>query len=127
MSKYITTFNQAGECIVDVDLICKKWHHGLSISLWRKEDSNEYTFIASNKKRSRWFVKVRISESQARQIIDRLSLIEVKSRLFNSASEFCTKSYIEDKLKELELKHEEKLSELRLIKAFIQKYDSAIS
>jgi hypothetical protein len=85
-SKYIIgNFNETGINCADIDLIKKDWSHLWSISRWH----NEYTIIKFLRKNSsiRKF-KTKISEEQAKELIEKLKLLELKSGIFKNASTY---------------------------------------
>jgi hypothetical protein len=67
----VTNFQTTGDYEVDVDLVCKKWNHTWGIYQWEdKYRLIKYTRLGTPNTR----IKVQISISQAKEIIDRLSL-----------------------------------------------------
>ena len=85
-SKYVIgDFNETGVNYIDIDLLKKEWSHLWSVSRWH----SEYTIIKFLRKNSsiRKF-KTKISEEQAREIIEKFKLVELKSGIFKHASTY---------------------------------------
>lgn len=76
MKEYITDFKYTGECAVNVDSICKDWNDLFNIFTWlNMNDITEYTLVIYKKNKRGIKTKVRISELQALEIINKLKLI----------------------------------------------------
>jgi len=81
----IGNFNTTGINKIDTDLVCKKWNHLWFISRWH----NKFRLGKGVRKDSELLsFKTTISTHQAKELIKKLSLIELKSTIFTHASTF---------------------------------------
>ena len=81
----IGNFNTAGINKIDTDLVCKKWNHLWLISRWH----NKFRLIKGVRKDSPLIsFKTTISSHQTKELIKKLSLIELKSTIFTHAGTF---------------------------------------
>ena len=79
----LVEFNNTGDCKVDVDKLVDGFTNLFYIIQWYEQ----YTLIQSNV-RGATTGRVQISEEQARQIINRLSLESTCSLLFNNSKKW---------------------------------------
>lgn len=82
--KIVIKFNLTGECEISVENVKKAWDKTWSISQWH----DEYTLCRHNRNAenfTRTDIKVRISETQAKQVMRDLKLIAEKSQIFRNA------------------------------------------
>jgi len=85
-SKYIIgNFNMIGGNIIDIKSVIKDWSHLWFISRWH----DEWTLIKGLRKNSEITkLKTHISEEQAKELIEKLKLLESKSGIFKNASTY---------------------------------------
>lgn len=78
-------FKQTGDNEVDEDFVVKKWNH----LWWISKYHNQYRLIKYVRKDSpNTAIKLTITEIQAKNLIDKLDLQQVKSDIFTYASSF---------------------------------------
>jgi len=97
LDNIVTNFQSTGDCEVDVDLVCKKWNYTWFLSQWVNKDENKFTLckqlrIGTSSQR----IKVKISVSQADEIIQKLKLDREGSsfrsgRTWRQSDEYWTK------------------------------------
>jgi hypothetical protein len=121
MNKYITEFNQTGTSTVNVKLITKHWNDKFVISRWNDDTNDKYTFVVYGKRKN-MLVKTQISKEQATELINNLSLINVKSTVFRSGSSYHTNDFIKSEIERLSLIEEEKRQELSAIRQLISNF-----
>ena len=93
----VTNFQSTGNCEFDIDLTVKKWNHTWSISQWR----DEFTLCKHLRMGTPCMrFKFRISEEDARELIDRLNLTRGQSPIFNSGGTWRQEEVYYAKLKE---------------------------
>ena len=83
MNNIIIEFNETGLCLIDIDKVVKGWTEKCSISRWH----NEYKLIRIKYKKV-VALKVNISEKQAKELINKLGLVEIKSATFTNGSTY---------------------------------------
>jgi hypothetical protein len=82
-SKLIKEFNQTGPCVLDMAEVEKAWDHRCFIS----QNGDDYRFIQYLRRgSSACQLKVTISPTQAKEIINHLNLVQTKSPIFVKAS-----------------------------------------
>jgi len=79
----IIDFNEIGLCIIDVDKAVKGWTEKCSISRWH----NKYRLIRIKYKKV-IALKIKITEEQAKELINKLDLVEIKSETFTNGSTY---------------------------------------
>ncbi len=83
MSEIIKEYHMTGPCLIDIDLLEKKWDH----RFWLKQWKDEFTLIKYLRRGSgSTDIKCSITNEQAQEIIQRLKLVQTKNLMFNSAS-----------------------------------------
>jgi hypothetical protein len=90
MEELIKTYNETGNCEVDVDKVVNTWNDKFSISQWNKE----YRLIEQIKLLEEPAYKVGISEEQALEIIFKLKLLPIQNGFFSSGKTWRSKSNI---------------------------------
>ena len=79
----ITDFNEIGLCSIDVDKAVKGWTEKCSISRWH----NKYKLIRIKYKKV-VALKININEKQAKELINELDLVKIKSETFTNGSTY---------------------------------------
>lgn len=126
MSKYIKEFNQTGNSIVNVELICKDWNNQFSIATWVNDSEEKFTFIVNRKRGNTRLCKTQISKEQAFKIAENLNLIHVRDTTFRSAGSFCSKEFINHEIDRItKIKHQKQL-EISLLSQVLFKYERAL-
>lgn len=83
MSDIIKEFKDTGPCIIDLEVLEKKWDHRFLLSQWE----NEFRLIQYLRRGSSMTqIKCIISLEQAREIITKLDLEQEKSGIFKHGS-----------------------------------------
>ncbi|MGL5126370.1 MAG: hypothetical protein ACRC6U_10400 [Fusobacteriaceae bacterium] len=83
MPKYIKKYNETGVCEVDLPLVVKEWDSPRwTIQQWRDEFRLHKKDLRS---KTRWLLKVEISEKDAKYLIKKLNLVKIKSSIFRNA------------------------------------------
>ncbi len=95
VEKYVKNLKTFGESEIDVTAIIKDWDDNFSISLSDKEGDRQFTFLIFLRKEMKFFLKTKITQKDAFEIIEKLKLVRVYSAIFNSASYFCTVPFCE--------------------------------
>jgi hypothetical protein len=124
MSKYITSFQQTGHSILDVELVCKDWNERFLICTWINENEEDYTFVVKGKRKNS--CKTRISKEQATEIVLRLKLVHVKDSLLRSAGTYRTIDFIKSELERITEIKQEKEKELAVINDVLLMYRRCI-
>lgn len=126
MSKYLKEFEKFGVSVVNTNLICKDWCSRFSISNWENFNTKEveYTLLIEGRKHG---VKTRISEQQATEIIEKASLLYLKSEVFNSVGSYRDKETLEKELKRVEKLKHDKAFELKALVMYLNKLESALN
>lgn len=126
MSKYITEFQQTGNSIINVDLVCKDWNDKFSIYTWINDNEEKYSLIVNGKRKNVILCKTQISKEQAFAIADRLKLIHVKDAIFRSAGSFHAESFIKSEVERITKIKQEKEYELSIISEMLYKYERCL-
>lgn len=117
MSKYISKFNETGNSVADIELVCKDWSNKFSINLWKDEfDVDRYTLIIKDE------LKTLISKEQALELIDKLNLIKLESAILKSSASFHTSKFILSEYCRLNKIKAKKVKELALINRVLDSY-----
>lgn len=118
--KLITKFQNTGECEVSVDGVVKKWNaKTFAISQYQEE----YTLIKYRLNSAYTRLKCKISEAQAKEIIEKLHLAQIVNSMFRSTSTYRSRDYVNSeiiRLAKIEAKKIEELSFLTRCKAEFQ-------
>lgn len=83
MSDIIKEFKDTGPCIIDIELLKKKWDHRFVLSQW-KDEFRLIQYLRRGSSSTK--IKCTISTEQAKEMISKLSLEEEKSGMFSSGS-----------------------------------------
>lgn len=120
--KYISKFNKFGISKIDVDLIAEDWNETFNISTWDNGKETNYFFIINPKRKNAKRTKTYISEEQAKELIEKLNLVHVKSHLFLAGGSYHTKEFVKSETEKLESLKKEKESELLTITRTLYQY-----
>lgn len=118
LDNIVTDFQLTGICIVDVDMVVKKWTDKLSIM----QHENDYTLYKPLKNG----IKVKISEEQAKEIIKRLKLVEIQDSFFRLAKSYKTRSFVDKEIRRLHDLSIQKKNELRIISDVLAELHKAL-
>lgn len=121
-SKYVKEFNQTGNCLVDVDKICKDWNDKFIISTWNDDGVISYTLQILGKRSGVRVLKSQISEEQANEIISKLDLVHISAGIPRSAGSYSTKEFIRKEIERFGIIQAEKENELIIINRLISNY-----
>ena len=118
--RLISKFQDTGECEVYVDKVVKTWNEKtFAISQYQEE----YTLIKYRLNSASTRLKCKISEAQAKEIIEKLHLAKIVNSMFRSASTYRSREHVISeiiRLAKIEAKKIEELSFLTRCKAEFQ-------
>lgn len=81
----IGEFQMTGANKINVDLVIKKWNHLWWISEWRNEEDHKWRIVKYIRKDSPLTeIKLTMSSEQAKELIDKLGLVEEWCGVFRS-------------------------------------------
>lgn len=101
LDKVVVDYQMTGDCKIDVDLVVNKWNHTWALYQWE----NKYRLVKHVRLGTpNTHMKVQISVTQAKELIDRLNL-DGEHGGFLSATTWRQSSIYWDKLKEYNSKH----------------------
>jgi hypothetical protein len=121
MKELIINFEQTGICEVATEKVIKKWTDKFSISQYHEE----YTLVKQG--RGTNYAKIRISQTQAEEIIVGLNLLPIKSGLLRNAKTFKTRDIIISEINRISKIQQEKQEELYSIISIINEYKQALT
>lgn len=126
MKGIVTEFNMIGESVVDVKAVCKKWNNKFGISIYSSisNDSLKYTLLVKGRGQG-YRVKTQISEAQALEIKEKLSLVTVKDSFFRRASLLVTQNFVDSEVERFKKILEDKQREYRVISDTLISYENA--
>ena len=79
----VTEFNDTGICVVDVDMVVKKWNHLWFLSQWKDTVRLVKMLRKDSDIRA---LKVEISNEQSQDLIKQLNLVQIHSGMMNYGS-----------------------------------------
>jgi hypothetical protein len=126
MKGIVTEFNMTGESVVDVKAVCKKWNNKFGISIYASisDDSLKYTLLVKGRGQG-YNVKTQISEAQALEIKEKLSLVTVKDSFFKRASLLVKQDFVDSEVERFKKILEDKQREYRSISDTLISYENA--
>lgn len=126
MSKYITEFQQTGNCKANVGLICKDWNERFSISTWINDEEEIYIFIVLGKRKNQRLCKAAISKEQALEIVKNLKLVHIKSGMMRSGGAYHNSDFVKSEIERITKIKQEKEQELTFIRHTLYNYEVAV-
>jgi len=97
LNKAVLNTPRTGECVIDLQKVYEAFDQSCSISQWH----NEYTLVRATHKGKRYALKARISEADAKAIIQKLRLAGTPSAWFISAATYRLPKLTKARVKQL--------------------------
>lgn len=126
MKKYILERNDTGVCKVNTDAICKDWNERFSISAWINSNEEKYTLVIKGKSKNTIRLKAEIPTKEALLIIEKCSLVRVKSVIFSSGLTYYSKQFIDSEIERLTAQRQEKQLDIDMLDNVLGVYKTAI-
>lgn len=124
MSKYIKEFKNFEASILNIKKICSDWNDNFVITNYN--DSEDYTFLVYNKRKTKYLCKTKILKQEAEQIISKLKLIKTYSPMYRLSISYHSLSYINYTIEQLLKEKKDKEYQLKYIDSELHQLYKAI-
>ncbi len=121
MNNLITEYHETGVCIIDVNNVCKKWSDKFTILQFQ----DNYTFVIFGAK-GVYKTKVKISQEQAKEIINSMQLLTIKDSFFTNAKAYMTRKFVERKYMKIDKLLDNKTNEVKVLTNMLISYRNAL-
>lgn len=119
---FITQFNETGPCEVDIEKVAKVWTDKFSLIQYHED----YTLLKYGKG-ERPLMKVQVSETQAKEIIEKMNLLKVQNSVFVHGAEYKTREFINKELARLNKIKTDKEFEIEVISKVLKTLRTALA